>query len=117
MKVFRYEHEVDGLGPFQCAKYKYDWLFNPFKNHRSPYDFKEYEDFVKDKPNWMGLARSNYIFGMQSLESLFDLLRFSKEEMTTYGFVVAVYDVKEDFVCFPDGQVMFNKNLVQKCSI
>lgn len=114
MKVYRYEHIDDGLGPFRCKKYTDDFSFNPFKKHLVPIFQEEFRKFVSKLPEWNGLNLSPYLFGMGSLDELYDLLVYPKEQMIVAGFVVAVYEVDGDFCVLSDGQVMFNKEKAKK---
>jgi hypothetical protein len=104
MKIYRFEHKTLGFGPLcneGCGVHNRRWD-DWFKNHTSVDWFDEYEELLPD-----GIKRYHK-FGMTKLEDLLDLCwSWTTEELLEYGFDVYEFEV-EDFVVFPDGQVVYD---------
>lgn len=111
MKIFRFE-DADGFGPISNTADYLDF----FKHHKGPTGFKCYREFTDTKPDWMGIRREGYFFGMVSMEALMSLLVKHEyvKELEHYGYTIKEYETDEDYLVFPDGQVMFKKAKAKK---
>lgn len=103
-KIYRFEHKTALIGPL-CGGghiiHNRNW-FDLFKLHEPVCCFMEYDTLL---PNGV---EEHHKFGMSTLEGLLDLCySWTPEDLLEYGFDLYEFEV-EDFVVFPDGQVVYD---------
>ena len=112
MRVYRIEHGETGIGPL-CARqpnYSISW-FELFHDHNSPDTYAEYLKFANKHKMHYDNDNFQYVFGMECLDRLFGLLKENAfDTLEEYGFVLREFEVKNDYVVLPDGQVVFDRD-------
>lgn len=120
MQVFRVEHKVTGAGPYRFS----DRDNSHFRDEggavgwgggdRYPCfrrDTKLYKNFlVKEGRSWDSLAQ--YSFGFESMKQLQNWFhtKIARNALIKDGFVIAVYDVSDEYVTKGGKQIVFRKD-------
>jgi hypothetical protein len=103
-KIYRFEHQTRGFGPMcgdGCEVLRRSWdCF--FRYHDPVTSFEEFETWFPKG------IQEHHKFGMSTLDGLLDLCySWTPEDLLDCGFDLYEFEV-EDYVVFPDGQVVFD---------
>lgn len=112
LKVYRFEHVEDGVGPL-CGKilHRFEWE-QMFYEHMFPCYDDDFVDFCGGRPGLEDGDRDEYVFGWDDLEKVVAFIKPGAEEiLESNGFELMEYEVHKDYVIMKDGQVCFNKKI------
>lgn len=101
MLVYRLEHKISGLGPFEHAT-QYASIVKSLVFHKDPDSFKEL----------YAQHTAEHVFGWSTQEACLSFTKPGRDGLfVRYKFTRNVYEVHEaDAIIYPDGQVSFLKD-------
>jgi hypothetical protein len=106
MKAYRLEHKISGLGPFAHKNEKGKQFFEVMSlgYHEDPENMGNSKRiaYLEKRKHWVYGWTSKAKFNTFCSKSLLNKFEY-------LGFILKIHTNIEDFLVFPDGQILFKK--------
>ncbi len=109
MRIYRLEHSISALGPYEHSNSKgvKSAIVLKLGTHEDPIKFTEFTAWRDDNELGSGQLPKQYVFGWSS-KTLYN--QFIKKNVAfKYGFKLSIY-IAESLLTLPDGQVIFDRS-------